>query len=96
MAEIVHRFACATDNDGFPQCMGDGSTCGPDGCWGLGPEPEKVKTVPLCQCQRLTPIPCGHEITQEDLLCDECRDGCNMAFGNESKGFHTKTVISFG
>jgi predicted DNA-binding helix-hairpin-helix protein len=26
-----HLFACGTDNDGAPECMGDGSTCGPDG-----------------------------------------------------------------
>lgn len=26
-------FACGTDNDGWPTCMGDGSTCGPgDSC----------------------------------------------------------------
>jgi hypothetical protein len=24
-------YACPTDNDGSPQCMGDGSTCGPSG-----------------------------------------------------------------
>ena len=24
-------FACGTDNDGAPECMGDGSTCGPAG-----------------------------------------------------------------
>jgi hypothetical protein len=27
---MAERFACPTDNDGFPQCMGDGSTCGPN------------------------------------------------------------------
>lgn len=24
-------FACGTDNDGYPTCMGDMSTCAPDG-----------------------------------------------------------------
>ena len=24
-------FACSADNDGYPTCTGDGSTCGPDG-----------------------------------------------------------------
>ena len=24
-------FACGTDNDGYPTCMGDTSTCAPDG-----------------------------------------------------------------
>jgi hypothetical protein len=93
MAEIVHRFACATDNDGFPECMGDGSTCGPDDrCLGL----EQVKAAPACGCQRLRPIACNGTITAEDLLCDDCRAGCNAAFGNELKGFHMRTVISFG
>lgn len=27
---VRERFACPTDNDGFPECMGDGSTCGPN------------------------------------------------------------------
>ena len=93
---MADLYACGTDNDGFPTCQGDGGTCGILGCDRIDLQPEPIKPAPLCQCQRLTPIPCGHEITQEDLLCDECRDGCNMAFGNESKGFHTKTVISFG
>jgi len=55
-----------------------------------------MRDKPRCQCQRLTPIPCGHEITAEDLLCDDCREGCNAAFGNEGHGFHMRTVISFG
>lgn len=26
-------FECGTDNDGYPTCQGDGSTCGPgDSC----------------------------------------------------------------
>jgi hypothetical protein len=29
-------FACGTDNDGYPTCQGDGSTCGPpDQCVAL-------------------------------------------------------------
>ena len=24
----IHRMACQPDDDGFPQCMGDGSSCG--------------------------------------------------------------------
>jgi hypothetical protein len=98
MAEIVHRFACATDNDGFPECMGDGSTCGPDDiCLGLE-QPEQVKAAPTCLCQRLRPIACYGTITAEDLLCDDCRDGCNMAFRSFSGGggFHMRTEIRFG
>lgn len=34
-------FACGTDNDGWPECQGDGSTCGPDGtCAELAEEVE--------------------------------------------------------
>ena len=29
-----------------------------------------------CQCQRFPKAACERPITQEDLLCDECRDGC--------------------
>jgi hypothetical protein len=25
-------FACSTDNDGYPVCMGDGSMCAGDSC----------------------------------------------------------------
>lgn len=33
-------FACATDNDGFPVCQGDGTTCGLGGvCAELDPAP---------------------------------------------------------
>lgn len=29
-------FACGTDNDGYPTCQGDGTTCGPnDSCAGV-------------------------------------------------------------
>ena len=24
----IHRMACYPDNDGYPQCMGDGGFCG--------------------------------------------------------------------
>jgi hypothetical protein len=96
MANPVHRFACGTDNDGFPTCMGDGGTCGILGCDRLEPEP--VKAAPTCRCQRMTPIPCYGTITAEDLLCDDCRDGCNMAFRSFSGGggFHMRTEIRFG
>lgn len=96
MAEIL--YACGTDNDGFPECMGDGSTCGPDGCIALG---EKIpdKAAPVCQCQRMSPITCSNSITQEDLLCDDCRDGCNMAFGaitgTPARGFHYRGEFRF-
>lgn len=106
MANPVHRFACATDNDGFPECMGDGSTCGPDGCLGLQPEPAERSGPGICHCRRLLPISCGSQITAEDLLCDDCRAGCNTAFGSmrvmsdspeaTAMGFHMRTEFLFG
>lgn len=52
------------------------------------------------------PIGCMSPVTQEDFLCDDCREGCNAAFGSAKwegaegeanyLGFHMKTEITFG
>lgn len=34
-----------------------------------------------CQCARVPLPPCSLAITQEDLLCDTCRAGCNAVTG---------------
>lgn len=68
----------------------------------------RAKEPGRCQCSRMQPISCGHAITQEDLLCDDCREGCNAAFGAVGmdspgamkitgyRGFHMRTEIRFG
>jgi hypothetical protein len=36
---------------------------------------------------------CGNTMTQEDLLCDTCRDGCNAGIawaGEDKPGYHMK------
>ena len=33
-----------------------------------------------CHCRKLLTAACSNPITQEDLLCDDCRDGCNAVF----------------
>ena len=33
-----------------------------------------------CRCLIQDPITCTSAITQEDLLCDDCRAGCNAVF----------------
>jgi hypothetical protein len=41
------RFACPTDNDGFPECMGDGGTCGAGGvCDRLAVTPDPAPEEP--------------------------------------------------
>lgn len=32
-----------------------------------------------CQCRKSRDWPCEAPMTQEDLLCDTCCDGCNIA-----------------
>lgn len=39
-----------------------------------------AKTPGACHCLKQAPAYCGNEITQEDLLCDDCRAGCNAVF----------------
>lgn len=40
-------FVCGTDNDGFPTCQGDGTTCGLGGvCAELDPEPQAHPPAP--------------------------------------------------
>jgi hypothetical protein len=31
-----------------------------------------------CQCRRWPASPCDATMTQEDLRCDACRDGCSL------------------
>ena len=46
-----------------------------------------------CQCRRWLRKPCGHAMTQEDLLCDPCRDGCLiLAIGDGAESWHVKMV----
>jgi len=42
-----------------------------------------ARPEPRCQCVRYGPdATCAAAITQEDLLCDACREGCSLlAFG---------------
>lgn len=43
-------FACGADNDGYPQCMGDGSTCGPgDVCAVVARQEAHAKLVEQAQ-----------------------------------------------
>lgn len=39
-------FACGTDNDGYPTCMGDTSTCAPDGKCAGWPQPKDKPADP--------------------------------------------------
>lgn len=68
----VKLFACGTDNDGYPNCMGDGSTCGPQGkCTLLHTSCER-------RCSFDCPAPQGKGWCRWPLACDApnyCR-GC--------------------
>jgi hypothetical protein len=42
-----------------------------------------VTKIELCWCDKpsrggLTKEPCTRPVTQEDMLCDQCRDGCTQ------------------
>lgn len=40
-----------------------------------------------CQCKRWPDVDCCGRMTQEDLLCDLCRDGCHLvAIGGQPPG----------
>lgn len=49
-------YQCGTDNDGFPTCMGDGGSCGPDGvCWSFRfPERQFTVSVTMPGVVRIT------------------------------------------
>jgi hypothetical protein len=46
-----------------------------------------------CTCDRFEAA-CTTRMTQEDLLCDMCREGCNVAigFGDGEPAFHGKVA----
>lgn len=39
----------------------------------------------------MRPILCGRTMTAEDLLCDDCRSGCSMAFAHGGVVSHSET-----
>lgn len=63
--------------------------------------PQRVRLVtgnPHCRCARMPDHPCKAAITQEDLLCDTCRDGncCVMNIGGAWLDSHqTAPVIDW-
>jgi hypothetical protein len=44
-----------------------------------------------CQCSRWSASrPCEHRMTQEDLLCDPCRDGCSLITIGDGESWHVQ------
>jgi hypothetical protein len=37
---------------------------------------QSVEEMLRCQCKRFDVVPCDRRMTQEDLLCNECRPRC--------------------
>jgi hypothetical protein len=52
-----------------------------------------------CQCRRFSSGQCSSDMTQEDLLCDQCRAGCTglvVPLGGEAKHYRfTEVRFSF-
>lgn len=56
------------------------------------------KSPGACHCLTQDPVYCSNPITQEDLLCDDCRDGCNAVFlpsdpGSTGDGFYSYATL---
>jgi hypothetical protein len=53
-----------------------------------------------CQCKYLGPR-CDSEMTAEDLLCDQCREGCSLVFMSAQQqiddvGTHLCGKVNYG
>ena len=47
-----------------------------------------------CQCKRWPDASCAAQPTQEDLLCDNCRKGCDLVMFDVLEPFHGRAYIS--